>query len=262
MFNATAQPRGPRPTRGSSGYHSNGGNYSSGGHYSELYQRRPVYSHYYAGNTRVYVRPSAGYYRPGYGYYRPGYSYYGYRPYYPYHYFGPAIGFRINVLPFGYYPFSYGGMPYYYSGGTFYRQNNDNYEVVTAPLGAIIPNLPSKAKQVTIDNQNYYEYNGTFYQPQSGSDGKTEYKIVGKDGVLNTESTTGNESIGDDYTNDNASGNTTDRVPQVGDIVSELPEGSKEVYIKNQKVYVSPSGVYYEDYKDNVGPGYKVVGVK
>ncbi len=190
----------------------------------------------YAGGRPGYMnRPG---YRPGY-IYRP---YYGYRPYYSYYnFYRPFIGFRINVLPYGYYPFYFGADQFYYSGGLFYRQYDNNYEVVVPPVGAEVPTLPSDAQQVTINGQVYYQYKGVYYTQGVNASGKTVYIVAGKDGVLNTDNGPVNNG-------------------QIGDIIDQLPEGCREVTIKNEKYYVSPDDVYYEEIINGDKTGYKVIG--
>jgi hypothetical protein len=211
----------------------------SSGNRGSIRPERQGYSY-----NRPGYRPSPGY-RPGYNY-RPGYAYrgsrFGYRPYYSYYnYYRPFLGFRINVLPFGYYPFYYGPNQFYYSGGLFYQQNNDNYEVVAPPVGAEVPNLPKEAQEVTINGQTYYEYKGVYYTETTSKDGKTVYVVAGKDGVLNT-----GDAAGNDY--------------QIGDIIDQLPEGCREVTIKDEKYFVSPDDVYYEAVVDGNKTSYRVIG--
>jgi hypothetical protein len=192
------------------------------------------------------VRPNVGY-RPGYrsGYnYRPGYNYRGgyNRAYYGfYNYYRPFIGFRLNVLPFGYYPFYFGSNQFYFSDGLFYRQYENNYQVVVPPVGAEVPNLPSSAELVTIDGQDYYEYKGVYYTLSTNADGKQVYIVAGKDGVLNT-------TDGPVVTN------------QIGDVIDALPDGSKEVTIKNETYFVSPDDVYFEQVIDGDKTRYRVIG--
>lgn len=212
-----------------------GGNLSYGGR-----PERPGYRPsvgYRPGN-----RPGIGY-RPNYGY-RPGYgSRFGYgRAYYGYYnYYRPFIGFRLNVLPYGYYPFYYGPDQYYYSGGLFYRQYENDYQVVTPPVGAEVPNLPKEAELVTIDGIDYYEYKGVYYTLGTNKDGKSVYIVAGKDGVLNTT-----DGPVDTH--------------QIGDIISALPDGCREVTIKNEKYFVSPDDVYYEEVINGNTTSYRVIG--
>jgi hypothetical protein len=192
------------------------------------------------GVTSVHIGFRTGYhYRPvgwGYAYRRP---YYSYRSFYR-----PYVGIGIRVLPFGYYPFYYGADQFYFSEGLFYRQYNNQYKVVVPPVGASVPALPSNAQQVVINGQTYYEYKGVYYSESQNADGKTVYIVAGKDGVLNT-----------DHEND------ADNGPQIGDVVSQLPEGYKEVMVKGNKYYVSDYGVYYEQiFGDGGKVSYKVIG--
>ncbi|MBB6272051.1 hypothetical protein HDF26_002508 [Pedobacter cryoconitis] len=192
----------------------------------------------FGGRTSVHIGVNAGYhYRPaGWGFRRP---YYSYRSFYR-----PYLGFGISVLPFGYYPFFYGDDQFYYSGGLFYRQYDDQYKVVVPPIGASVPALPSDAQQVVINGQTYYEYKGVYYSESQNADGKTVYIVAGKDGVLNTDN-----------------GNDADSGPQIGDVVTQLPESYKEVMVKGNKYYVSDYGVYYEQiFGDDGKVSYKVIG--
>lgn len=182
--------------------------------------------------------------RPRYGSFGRGYS----RAYLPVRsrfYYRPHIGLRLNILPFGYYPFYYGNTQFYYSGGLYYRHYNDSYRVVVPPVGAEVPTIPAEAEQVTINGQTYYEYKGVYYSQVVNDDGKTVYIIAGKDGVLNTEN--GNMS--------------NEQSIQVGDEVDVLPQNAKEVLLKGEKYYVSEDGVYYEAVITGGKTTYRVVGL-
>lgn len=229
--NAYAQ----RPSRG-----GGGGHISSGISRGSFFHSSPQSYR----SSRSYSRPE----RPGYNYSTPRYrsnyrSYYGYRPrYYRYYnFYRPFLGFRLNILPYGYYPFYYGNDQYYYSGGLFYRPFQNSYEVVVPPVGANVPNLPDGAQPITINGTNYYEYKGVYYTQQLTSDNKTVYVVAGKDGILNTT-----DGLVDNH--------------QVGDIVKQLPANSQEVSIKNETMYVSPDGVYYEQVVDGDNVSYQVIG--
>lgn len=219
------QPSMQAPSRGRVASPSGRGGFGQG---------RPAY-----GYNRPGIRPG---YRPGYGGYRPGFGRPYYRPYFSYYnYYRPFLGFRIGVLPYGYYPFYYGANQFYYSGGLFYQQNNNQYEVVVPPVGAEVPTLPTDANLVTINGVDYYEYKGVYYTQSQNAEGKTVYVVAGKDGVLNT-----NDGSVDSH--------------QIGDIIPELPEGCRAVTIKNEKYYVSPDDVYYEEVADGNHTGYRVIG--
>lgn len=165
------------------------------------------------------------------------------RSYIPY---GPSIGFRINALPFGYYPFSYGSNYYYYHNNTFYRRNDDrNYEVVDPPIGAKLPQLPRDARSVTIDGIRYYELGGTYYQETYNGNNEVLFEVVGVNGRLSTNQNNYNRS------NSN---------PTEGDIVDSLPEHCRAITVNGQTLYVSLDNIYYQKETDNKGTFYKVVG--
>jgi hypothetical protein len=206
----------------------------------------------FSGGRTASIRPGHVFSRPSnihMGYnrsmYRPGHIgsiNFGYRPYYTYYnYYRPFLGFRVNILPRGFYSLYFGPDQFYYAGGLFYRQYNDAYEVVAPPLGAEVKNLPAEAQQVVINGQNYYEFKGVYYTQKAYADGKVVYVVAGRDGVLNT-----NELVGPAY--------------QIGDLIDQLPEGSRMVTIKNEKYYVSPDDVYYEEVSDGNRVRYKVIG--
>jgi hypothetical protein len=123
----------------------------------------------------------------------------------------------------------------------FYRQQDDRYQVVDAPVGAEIPQLPSDAKEVVINGETFYEYKGIYYTEKTNADGKAVYVVAGKDGVLNTDG--GDEAAA-----------------QVGDVTDQLPEGSRQVILKEQTYFVSPDGTYYEEVPEGDKVTYKVTG--
>lgn len=185
----------------------------------------------------------------GRGFYGP--SYWRTRGYYHYHhgyfgtYYAPRLGFSIGYLPYGYYPFSYGDAEFYYSGGLFYQYENNEYTVVEPPVGAEINSLPSNAQSIVINGEQYYESNGVYYEPITKDDGSITYQVAGKDGELNTN-------------NPNGDGQ---QVPQVGDIVEQLPPDCRKISLNGEKYYVSADGYYYQDARDaNNNKVYKIVG--
>jgi hypothetical protein len=154
-----------------------------------------------------------------------GGGYYGY----------PGVGLRIAVLPYGYYPFYWGSDLYYYYGGIFYRPyDGGGYEVTVPPVGAEVPALPKGASSIAINGQQYYEFNGVYYQAIVNDKGKTVYVIAGKDGVLNTDGSVDNPPA-----------------PQVGDVVGRLPDNCRKVKLNGKKYFVSPDGIYYEEFTDS-----------
>lgn len=177
--------------------------------------------------------------RSGYGVYRPGLGYYGY----------PSLGFYLNALPFGYYPFYLGSSLYYYADGTFYRPYDDGGYVVTAPpVGAAVPKLPKGTKSIMIDNQQFFEFNGVYYKAVVNDKGENVYVVAGKDGVLNTDGSDAD--------------NVTSATPQVGDIIGQLPDNCRKVTLNGKKYFVSPDDIYYEEVSDSNGnKAYRIASI-
>lgn len=211
-------------------------------------------------NISIGINSRVGY--SGYGgyhsYYGSHLSYnyyprYSYRPYYysPYSYshYGPVFGFRIGVLPFGYYPFYLGNDPYYYYDGIYYRPYADGgYEVTQPPLGATVKHLPDGAKETTINGQQYYEIGGTFYQASYNAKNKLQYVVVGTDGVINQIDPS--QPVAPAQAPQNMAPLPDQQLQQqqiVTANVNQLPANSKVVTIQQQKYYMAPNGVYYQE---------------
>lgn len=179
------------------------------------------------------VRVGGGGFRGGFGF-RGGIGFrgVGFRGFYGY----PAFGFRLGILPFGYYPFYFGDDLYYYYGGVFYRPyDGGGYEVTAPPVGAAVPELPRGTHPIMIDGVQYYEFNGVYYTESTDEKGKKIYVVAGKDGVLNTNGA-------------NADGQQA--APQVGDVVNQLPDGCRKVSLNGKRYYVSADDIYYEEFTD------------
>ena len=159
----------------------------------------------------------------------------------------PGLGYRIGFLPFGYYPFYFGADLYYYYGGIFYRPyDGGGYEVAVPPVGAVVPGLPKGSSSILIDGQQYYEFEGVYYQQTVDDKGKTVYVIAGKDGVLNTGNNVDNDAQG----------------PQVGDVVNILPNDCRKIKLNGKRYYVSPDGIYYEEFTDQQGTkAYRIASI-
>ncbi len=244
---------GIRPDRGGSfsrpGFGSSRGSYGFRGNFGRPgFSGRPGYGggilgrsfygrSYYRGGIRgFYGRPYGGFYHYYGGFYNQ--------------YYYPRLGFSIGVLPYGYYPFYWGGYPYYYSNGFYYQQQNNQYTVVEPPVGAEVNALPDNAEAITIDGVQYYESNGVYYLPVTKDNGRMVYRVAGKDGELNTED------------GQQLSGTDNGAMPQIGDVIDELPENSQKVKINGEKYYVTPDGVYLHQQRDSSGKKvYVVTGV-
>ncbi|WP_147243454.1 DUF6515 family protein [Chitinophaga flava] len=202
-------------------------------------------------------------------YYSHGWYGPGYRRYYRYHpYFFPPIGFYVSTLPYGYFALGAGFGPIYYSNGIYYESdNNDNgYRVVDPPMDAAVPDLPDGASEVQVNGNSYYELNGTFYQEIMTENGR-RFKVVGKDGKIgntvvdpqtNGNNDNGNGNINNDNNSNNNNNNSTAPLP--GNIIKDLPQGSRSVQINGQQYFLSPDGMYYQQVNTNNGTGYQLVG--
>ena len=224
-------------------------------------------NHYYYGN--VYGRRTAFMYGPRYKviprsfisihfgghpyYYHSGY-YYGYCGGY-YQPIFPPFGLRINVLPLGYSRIYFGGYPFYYYNGIYYRQYDDYYQVVDAPMGAVVSSLPQGARTVVINGETLYELNGTFYRGDTDPNGSVVYTVIGKNGVVNNS-----QDIDDGTMQYPGAMQPVAPSLQEGDIISQLPEGSKIVTINGAQLYETPDNIYLQQQSNNGVVGYKVVG--
>jgi len=65
------------------------------------------------------------------------------------------------VLPPRYVPVYVGGNPFYYNEGVYYRPSAGGYEVVSAPYGAIVYQLPPGSQTLNRGGETYYRYRDT-----------------------------------------------------------------------------------------------------
>jgi len=230
------------------------------------------------------VRMTAPYRRPDYyprPVYRPVYRPI-YRPVYyrapHYVHYGPSFGFHINLLPYGYNTVYVGPSPYYYNDGVYYRPHaNGGYDVTTPPMGAEVSKLPTDAKVTVVDGQTYYEVGGTFYQETVNNNNDVVYKVVGTDGVLNTtnpqpepvytqpEPQVNTQPVPPVNNNNNTYTppvNNNYTPPVVGSRVEQLPAGSRVVVLNQQKYYISPDGIYYQEVIEGSAIKYEVTATQ
>ena len=212
---------------------------------------RGYHRNYYQQRNYSYSRPYVSLHHNNYSYGYRNYSY-GYGPgyYSPYRssisVVIPPFGVRIGTLPYGYRSFYIGPNPYYYYNGNYYRPYANEYETVAPPLGAVVDELPPAAKVKVIDGQKYYELNGTYYQEEINGNNELSYRVVGTDGVLNTENANDERNVSSE--------------PSIGDRIDRLPGDSKAVVIQGQKLYSSPSGLYYKEVIEGNKVHYELVG--
>jgi hypothetical protein len=83
----------------------------------------------------------------------------------------------VNYLPEGYETTMVGDDTFYYYGGTFYVSTGQGYQVVAAPPGAVITQLPDGAVQQDVNGESLLVYNNVYYAPIS-QDGQDSYEVV------------------------------------------------------------------------------------
>jgi hypothetical protein len=227
-----------------SNYRYNNSRYNS--YYRTSYVHRPVFM--YGPRYTVIPRSSVSIYFGGNPYYYNSGYFYGYYGGY-YQPLFPPFGIRVGFLPFGYSRIFIGVDPFFYYNGIYYRQYDDNsYEVVDAPMGATVSSLPRGAKSVVVNGEKLYELNGTYYKSDRDSKGNNVYTVVGKNGEINNTD----------------EGDVNNQAPlsnlQIGDVVNQLPEGSKVVTINGEKTYLTPDGTYLKEESVNGNVQYEVIG--
>jgi hypothetical protein len=234
-----------------------GNRYSNYGYSNNYgYSYRNTYGHnsvyFYGSRYRYIPRSSISIYFGGMPYYYNQGLYYGYYGGY-YQPLFPPFGLRIGVLPIGYSQFYSGVDPFYYYNGVYYRPyENNSYQVVDAPMGATVSSLPKGARSVVINGEKFYELNGTYYKSDRDTNGNSIFVVVGKNGEIN--------NTDDGQQNDNGTMAPPSSGPQIGDVISELPEGSKITTINGQKLYLTPDHTYLKEESANGMIQYKVVG--
>ena len=77
----------------------------------------------------------------------------------------PPRGFRLRRLPAAAIALTVRGVRYRYAAGVFYRaQENEEFEVTEAPIGAVVPELPEDASEIDFDGIPAYELNEAVYK--------------------------------------------------------------------------------------------------
>lgn len=184
----------------------------------------------YAPSSRGgYVSAPRGNYGPvSRGYHTVGpRGYYGPSPraYYapvPRGYYAPVRGYRYAHISGPRVMISFGGNPYYYSAGYYYRPYMGYYTLVAPPIGIHVGVLPSGYWAFNFGAFPYFYFNGVFYRQNNSG-----YEVV------------------------NA---------PVGAEVPHLPRGARVVVINDLKYYELDGTYYREIIKDNGQVRYQIAG--
>jgi len=143
--------------------------------------------------------------RGGYGFRGLPYWRYGYLPFWGDYFWG--------IPPYSM-EFYLDGYNYYDCDGVYYKKDNDKYQVVPAPVGTRVKELPKNSLEFTLDGAPYYYYFGTFYIPVNG-----QYEIV---------------------------------EPPLGAEVDSIPDGYDKVMIDGQTYYTLDDVQYKAVLRNNV----------
>lgn len=72
-------------------------------------------------------------------------------------------GTVVPRLPHSHRTIIYGGMPYYFDGGFWYRPWGSNFVVVAPPVGIVLPILPNGYVTLNIGGRVYYRHDDVYY---------------------------------------------------------------------------------------------------
>jgi hypothetical protein len=162
--------------------------------------------------------------------------------YHPYIY--KQAGAVVRILPKDHYSFVWNTYPYYYHDGLFYQSYaDDSYKIAIPPIGAEVPSLPIGADIISIDGNPYFQYKGIYYDSVIRPDGQFAYKVVGINGIVNTDA------------------DPDPALPLVGDLTDRLPDGSRQVKLGRKIYWVTPGDIYLEEVEGDKNKSYRVVWV-
>jgi len=83
----------------------------------------------------------------------------------------PPRGYKVRILPRGYYTARYRGIPHYYHGGIWYRPYGPRFVVVAPPIGVVVPFLPVFYTTVWLGGIPYYYADHAYYRRIPGRRG-------------------------------------------------------------------------------------------
>jgi len=133
-------------------------------------RRQVTYRHSYHGQPKYRLHR-----RHRYVYYRS--------PWYHTRYLAPIsvhyhpVGYRIHRIPHHYIRIYVSNLPFFYFGGIYYRELDDGYIVVDAPIGAVVTELPLGYIAFNNGFDTYFYVNSTYYR---WSDSETAFVVVAK----------------------------------------------------------------------------------
>lgn len=75
---------------------------------------------------------------------------------------------RHRHPPVGAFSFYLSGVPFFYHSGIYYRQYDDEYVIVRAPIGARVRILPDSCSTIYSRGRSYYVCDEDYYEPVDG----------------------------------------------------------------------------------------------
>ncbi len=208
----------------------------------------------------------------------------------------PIRGQRFVNIAGPYISLQFGGNPYYYSGGSFYRPYGSYFEIAAPPFGLHVNILPRGYWPLRLGGYPYFYFNGIFYRQSNNDyevvqapvgadvpsiprdskamviDGEKYYEYNGtyfKDHIKpNGElwyTVEGKHGVLNTDRNSIAENNPPmqqqqDNKPAIGEVFDKLPADYKTVVINSKKYFLSSNNVYYEEVIDGKQVRYKVAG--
>ena len=162
-------------------------------------------------NNRQNIYNSRSYPRGVYDARNPGWRYSSF----------PQRNTVISVVPAGYSVYNYGGNPYRYYNGVFYRPYQNSFMVIAPPIGIFINTMPYGYRRIYVNDDPYYYYYGTYYQYRNSN-----YYVVS---------------------------------PPIGAIVESLPSGYQTLTIDGETYYTIDGAQYKPVVQDNGQVWYQVI---
>lgn len=117
------------------------------------------------------------------------------------------VGDRVERPPEGSIVVKVGRTQYHYVAGRFYLQQEEKFEIVPPPLGAVIPTRPTASSTVRAGKKRYFYQGGYFYEKA----GRAGYRVV---------------------------------APPVGAVVPYLPKGFTPKVIYGDRYYTFAGAIY------------------
>jgi len=165
-------------------------------------------------------------------------------------------GRHVYSLPHGHRRFFYRGIEYYFWEGMFYRLLFGRYEVVPAPVGVIVAEIPTGCQPVVVAGTAYYSVNDVTYVSTSSG-----YKVVPEPKVVVIDKAEIRAEANREMALNEKAQATAQAKTAVQSIFTTSSEGSFTVNVPNSQGsytaveirkaaggYIGPQGEFYADF--------------